>query len=75
MTVAWQLAQPGLGHGDVLNPYPSALAVVATLCRCLEGVGGSIFSAQHLCSSPARFPFAEGCVGLHLKPGSFPGNP
>lgn len=30
-------------------------STVGALCRSLEGAGGSIFSVQHLCSSPARF--------------------
>lgn len=54
------------GQAPVLNPHPSVFAVVGTPCRSLEGAAGSIFSVQHLCSSPARFPFAEGCVGLNL---------
>lgn len=29
------------------------------MCRSLEGAGGSIFSVQHLCSSPARFPLTR----------------
>lgn len=31
------------------------------MCKSLEGAGGSIFSVQHLCSSPARFPLRGVC--------------